>query len=88
MTLTDLATGRQRRVRVRTLRDLRDPEEMPDTEVHGVMRKAFAGRLTTGMLREAARYPRTMRLLTAPDDPVAAAPTLARRVVETLALGE
>lgn len=96
MTMTDLGTGAERTVRVRTLRDIRDPEEIPTGETQGGrMRKAGQAGLadarrgiTTGMLREALHYPRTMRLLTAPDGVLAGAPTLARRSVELLAFGD
>ena len=86
-TLTDLATGRTRKVRVRTIKDLRDPEVRPIGEV-GMKKSERVPRATTGMLREALHYPRTMRLLTQPDHPVAAAPTYARRALELLTFGE
>lgn len=81
MTLTDLASGEQRNVMVRTLRDLRDPE---DKEMEKSERKAADAKLSSGMLREAIYYPRVMRLLVAPDAQLASAPTISRRTVELL----
>lgn len=81
MTLTDLASGSQRNVRVRTLRDLRDAE---DREMEKSERKRSDATLTSGMLREAINYPRTMRLLVSPDAQLASAPTQARRTLELL----
>lgn len=40
--------------------------------------------LTSGMLREAINFPRTMRLLVAPDAQIAGSPTIARRTLELL----
>lgn len=85
MPLTDVRTGRTRLARVRTLRDLRDPEELPTGELGG-MRKARS-RVTTGMVREALHYPRTMLLLTSPQG-LASAPTKARSALERLTLGD
>lgn len=81
MTLTDLGTGAQRSVRVRTLRDLRHPE---DREMEKSERKQSDATLTSGMLREAINFPRTMRLLVSPDAQIGGAPTIARRTVELL----
>lgn len=81
MTMTDLSTGAQRTVRVRTLRDLRSTE---DREMEKSERRGSDATLTTGMLREAINYPRTMRLLVSPDAQIAGAPTIARRTVELL----
>lgn len=81
MTLTDLASGAQRTVRVRTLRDLRHPE---DRLMEKSVRKTSDATLTTGMLREAINFPRTMRLLVSPDAQIAGSPTIARRTVELL----
>jgi len=81
MTMTDLGTGAQRNVRVRTLRDLRHAE---DRELEKSERAKSDATLTTGMLHEAINFPRTMRLLVAPDAQLASAPTIARRTVELL----
>jgi len=90
-TMRDPKTGAERQVRVRALRDMRDPEELPAGEIHrermtkaGQYSLADARRgVTTGMLREALHYPRTMKLLSTAD-----VPTLARRSLELLAFGE
>lgn len=89
MTLTDLATGAQRDVRVRTLRDLRDAEDREMEKSEASEKRRADATLTSGMLREAINYPRTMRLLVAPDEQIASAPTIARRTLELLSgLGE
>ena len=84
MPITDIRTGESRMARVRSLRDLRDPEELPTGELG--LRKARS-RVTTGMVREALHYPRTMLLLTSPKG-FASAPTKARAALERLTLGD
>jgi hypothetical protein len=89
MTMTDLATGAQRNVRVRTLRDLRSAEDREMEKSRASEKRRADATLTSGMLREAINYPRTMRLLVAPEEQIADAPTIARRTVELLSgLGE
>lgn len=85
--LTDLRTGKTRRVRIRTMRDLRGPWEREYSMAGGhVMKKALAQEATTGMLREVALFPEVSRMLYGyhEDDALAGAGTIHRRIIETL----
>ncbi|MCH9835943.1 hypothetical protein K0U83_09785, partial [bacterium] len=77
--LTDPATGRQRSVRVRTFKDLSDPESRELT--NPFLKSENVEGLGSGVLLDMGRFPRVMRLLWR-EDPVS---TVDRFVVESLA---
>jgi Inorganic Pyrophosphatase len=80
-TLTDPSTGDQRRVRIRTVRDLRDPENREWLGLGSEYQKSADEPVpTTGLLRDAVRFPQLMRLLTSMDD----IPTEYRAKIEKL----
>lgn len=77
VTYTDLATGRQRRVRMRTVRSLRPYDE----PISGTMNKSEAELdETIGLIRDAVFFPRLTALLADSDS----MPTVDRLAVETM----
>lgn len=89
ITITDPTTGHERRVRMRTFKDLRDPENREDMLPggHDYRKSADSSDTvpTSGMLREALHFPELTRLLWSSDDPLAEVSTQHRYAVECMA---
>ena len=83
-TMSDPSTGAQRRVRIRTFKDLRDPWSKSIRSAKPQLDPRRPLELTTGMLWELSMFPLTMRMLLSGDSPLADAPTEGRSCLDRL----